>query len=153
MALFLSTYLNKVDRKGRVSVPASFRAALAGQAFHGVVAFPAVGVASIDCFGIDRMERLSASIDEIDLFSDLQRNLAATIFADSHQLAFDGEGRILLPEALVKHTQIADQALFAGAGPSFQIWNPDAFRRHQQDARGKAQGMSVKLRPAAGSGS
>ena len=154
MALFLSTYMNKVDRKGRVSVPASFRAALAGQAFHGVIAFPSVSAPSIDCFGMDRMERLSASVDEIDLFSDQQRNLAATIFADAHQLAFDGEGRIVLPEILVAHTKIAEQALFAGIGPSFQIWNPDNFRRHQQTARSNAQsqGLSLKLRPAPGSG-
>src|SRR3546814_16460146 len=28
MALFLSTYVNRIDKKGRVSVPESFRAAL-----------------------------------------------------------------------------------------------------------------------------
>ena len=44
MALFLDTFVNKIDRKGRVSVPATFRAALDGQAFHGIVALPVVQV-------------------------------------------------------------------------------------------------------------
>ncbi len=152
MALFLSTYLNKVDRKGRVSVPAPFRAALANQTFAGVIAVPTHTVPAIECFGSDRMELVSQSMDELDLFSSKLNDLAMTLFADSQALAFDGEGRIVLPRVLVEHAKVAEQALFVGAGPTFQIWEPGAFEQHKSAARERAkrEGMTLRLRGPGG---
>jgi MraZ protein len=152
MALFLSTYTNKVDKKGRVSVPASFRSALAGQGFNGIIAFRSYVHPAIEGCGWERMERLSASLDDLDQFSEAQDDFAATIFADAEQLPFDGEGRVVLPESLTAHAGITELAAFVGRGPTFQIWNPDAFRAHQEEARNRArrQGMTLRLRPAPG---
>ena len=99
LALFLSTFVNKVDRKGRVSVPATFRASLTGQAFNGIVAYRSFKLPSIEAGGIDRMEEMSARIDTLDEFSE-DRDSLSSIFAEAQQLAFDGEGRVVLPEAL-----------------------------------------------------
>lgn len=99
MALFLSTFMNKVDRKGRVSVPATFRAALASQSYAGIVAFPSFKLEAIEGMGADRMEEMSARLDALEQFSEDYDNLAS-IFADAQQLPFDGEGRIVLPPAL-----------------------------------------------------
>src|SRR5882724_10710553 len=96
VALFLSTFVNKVDRKGRVSVPASFRAALAGQSFAGIVVYRSFKNSALEGSGIDRLEEMSARLDELYEFSD-ERESLASIFADSQQLAFDNEGRIILP--------------------------------------------------------
>jgi MraZ protein len=152
MALFLYRYLNKVDRKGRVSVPASFRASLAGQSIAGIIAFPSYTLPSIECFGSERMERLSASLDELDLFSARQNDLAMTLFADAQPLTFDGEGRIVLPQDLVEHAKITTQALFVGAGPTFQIWEPETFTRVKPEARERArsQGLTLKLKGGTG---
>jgi len=154
MALFLSTFVNKVDKKGRVSVPASFRAALAGQSFAGIIAFRSYKFPALDAYGADRMERLSRSMDGLDLFSQEQDDLAATIFADAHQLPFDSDGRIVLPELLARHAEIADRAAFVGRGPMFQIWNPEAFLRFQEEARARAKsaGATLRLRPPASGG-
>src|SRR6185437_31401 len=119
VALFLSTFVNKVDRKGRVSVPASFRAALAGQSFAGIVAFRSFRTAAIEGSGIDRIEEMSARLDALDQFSEDYESLAS-IFADAQQLPFDGEGRIVLPEALATHAGITDSAAFVGLGRTFQ---------------------------------
>jgi len=100
MALFLSTFVNKVDRKGRVSVPAPFRAAIQGQSFKGIIAFRSYREAAIEACAMDRMERLSDSIDALDQFSEEQDDFASTIFADSHQLPIDGDGRIILRHLL-----------------------------------------------------
>lgn len=69
MTLFLSTFVNKIDKKGRISVPASFRQALAQQSFQGIV-FGRISFRQ--GMGIERMQRLSACVDELDLFSDMQ---------------------------------------------------------------------------------
>ena len=147
MAMFLSTTTNKVDRKGRVSVPAAFRAVLSGQAFHGIVAFPSFKHAAVQCGGMDWMEKLGAGVDAYDMFSDEHDTLTAALFANAQQLAFDGEGRIMLPEALIAHAGLSEQAAFVGRGPLFEIWNPDAFATYQSDAVRQAAEKGLTLRP------
>ncbi|MGH7115563.1 MAG: division/cell wall cluster transcriptional repressor MraZ, partial [Stellaceae bacterium] len=110
--MFLSTYVNKVDRKGRISVPATFRAALAAQRFPGIVAFPSYKYPALDANGIDRMEELIARLDALEEFSDEHENLSALMFASSQRLPFDTEGRIVLPPDLAEHAGIADSAAF-----------------------------------------
>lgn len=149
MALFVGTDVNKIDRKGRVSVPASFRAALAGQSFAGIVAFPSFQHKALECCAIDFMERMALSLYEIDTFSKQQDALAATIFADAHQLPFDSEGRIMLPAQLLKHAGLGELAAFVGQGPRFQIWEPKAREAYAAAARERArrENMTLKVRP------
>lgn len=144
LALFLSTFVNKVDRKGRVSVPATFRASLTGQAFNGIVAYRSFKLPSIEAGGIDRMEEMSARIDTLDEFSE-DRDSLSSIFAEAQQLAFDGEGRVVLPEALCQHAGITESAAFVGQGRTFQIWEPQRFDRHQQELRERARRQGTTL--------
>ena len=148
MALFLSTTINKVDTKGRVSVPAAFRAALAGQSFHGIVALPSFKYAAIQCGGMDWMQQLSRGVDAFDVFSDEHDTLTAALFANAQQLAFDGEGRIVLPANLVEHANISKTAAFVGRGPLFEIWQPDAFNGYRGEATQRAAEQGLTLRPA-----
>ncbi len=152
VALFLSTFVNKVDRKGRVSVPASFRNALVGQSFDGIVAFPSFVQPALEASGIDRIESLAAGIDQFDPFSEEYDAFANAILADSHQLAFGDDGRVVLPDGLREHANIADHAAFVGRGPTFQIWEPEAFRSVQEEARGRAREDRTALRLKSSSG-
>ncbi|MBL0941189.1 MAG: division/cell wall cluster transcriptional repressor MraZ [Alphaproteobacteria bacterium] len=149
MTLFLSTFINKIDKKGRISVPSTFRAALAKEGFQGIVVFRSYKHVAIEACGMERMQRLSASVDDLDFFSDKQDDLTATIFSDSQQLPFDSEGRVVLPKVLMDHAKITDSAAFIGRGATFQIWHPDTFERHQQQARNRVieQQMTIRLRP------
>ena len=154
MAVFIGTFENKIDRKGRVSVPAPFRQTLAGQSFQGIVAFRSYRAAAIEACGIDFMERLNDSMTSLDFFSDAQDDLAATIFADSQQLPFDGDGRVILPGQLAEHAGITERAAFVGKGPIFQIWHPAALERYKEEARARAksQGLTLPLKPIDGGG-
>ncbi len=145
--MFLSTYVNKVDRKGRVSVPATFRASLADQRFAGIVAFPSYRYRAIDGNGIDRMEELSARLETLEEFSDEHENLAALMFASSQRLPFDPEGRIVLPPDLAEHAFITDSAAFVGLGKSFQIWEPGRFAAHLENLRQRARQQETKIPP------
>lgn len=130
MALFLSTFVNKVDRKGRVSVPATFRAALAAQRFPGIVAFPSFKFPALECCGIDRMEELSTRHELLEPFSDDYETMGE-LFSAAQELPFDGEGRIVLPAKFAEHAGITDQAAFVGQGRTFRIWEPQQFETHQ----------------------
>lgn len=136
--------MNKVDRKGRVSVPATFRASLAGQSFNGIIAFRSFKLPALEACGIDRMEEMSQRIDALDEFSE-DRDALAALFADALQLAFDGEGRIVLPEPLCQHAGITENAAFVGLGRTFQIWEPERFEKHQQDMRERARRQGTTL--------
>jgi len=126
----MSTYVNKVDRKGRVSVPATFRTALADQSFDGIVAFPSLDCDALEATGIDTMEAISAGLDELEQ-SEEQQGLATLILARSARLPFHPEGRIILPEKFSVHAHITENAAFVGLGSTFQIWEPDRFAAHE----------------------
>ena len=143
MTAFLSTYVNKVDKKGRVSVPASYRSVLSSDGFNGIVAYASVNLPAIEAFGRAQLEELSKrqfgqSLDAGDferlLVGRTGDSLVETILAMVHELPFDGEGRISLPDTLARHAVLDDRAVFVGRGNRFQIWAPDAHARHQSEA-------------------
>jgi MraZ protein len=148
VALFMSTYVNKVDRKGRVSVPATFRAQIqmTAQSFPGVVAYPLVDQEALEASGIDRMEAIAAALDDLDE-PQQQQDLATMIFGRSQHLSFDPEGRILLPEPFVAHTQITESAVFVGLGATFQIWEPGRFAAHEAALLERARRQGTRLPP------
>ena len=141
VTVFLSTFVNKVDRKGRVSVPAPFRAALADAAYQGIIAYPSMTDTAVDAFGRAALEDLNRRRHERTMDDgDFERALLGgdalidTIMAMAHELPFDGEGRIVLPPILMETAGITDRAAFVGRGSRFQIWARDAFEEHQKAA-------------------
>jgi MraZ protein len=132
MSLFLSSYENRLDSKGRISVPASFRASLNNDKFAGVVLYRSFTNKCIDGLSMSRMEQLAAATDKMGVFDNTLDDLSAMLFADARPLQFDVTGRIVIPNDLLKHAGITDTALFVGRGNSFQIWNPDEFKKVQE---------------------
>ncbi|MCB1782445.1 MAG: division/cell wall cluster transcriptional repressor MraZ [Alphaproteobacteria bacterium] len=151
MALFLSTYTNKVDKKGRVSVPASFRAALAEQLVQGIVVFCSHQHDCLEGFDWAKMDEIGDRLDHYDLFSDDQDDLATTVFGESVQLFFDGEGRVVLPADLMEAAGIGESATFVGLGRKFQIWSPDRFEERKNRARAAVRDKGLTV-PKGGEG-
>jgi MraZ protein len=136
--MFLSTYENKIDKKGRVSVPASFRSHLSNLGYNGVICYPSFNNQSIEACSQDRIEKLSTSIDSLSPFEEKRDFFATSILSESINLQFDGEGRISLSTKLLKHAKIKNNMLFVGQGQTFQIWEPTAFEKFKVNARKKA---------------
>ncbi len=132
MSLFLSSYENRLDSKGRISVPASFRNSLNDERFAGVVLYRSFTHKCIEGLSMSRMESLAAATDKMGVFDSARDDLSAMLFADARPLAFDVTGRIVIPNDLLAHAGIVDTALFVGRGNSFQIWNADEFKRVQE---------------------
>ena len=95
------------------------------------------------------MARLSASLDDMDMFSDEQDDLAAIVLENGHPLNFDPEGRIVLPKELIDHASISERIAFVGRGARFQIWEPGAYQTNRAMAfeRARVRGATLKLRP------
>ncbi len=132
MSLFLSSYENRLDTKGRISVPASFRASVSKEDFAGVVLFRSFTNNCIEGMTMSRMQQMASATDKIGVFDSDLDDLTALLFADARPLSFDVTGRIVIPSDLLVHANITDTAVFVGRGNGFQIWNPDAFRAAQE---------------------
>jgi len=144
VAVFLSTFENKVDRKGRVSIPASFRGALEKEKSTGIILYPSFKHACIEGNGDERIQEIVNSIDALDVFSDEAENLQ-TILADARQLAIDSDGRIILPSEFIEYAQLDGVATFVGLGKGFQIWAPKTFMEHRAKNRERARKQGATL--------
>ena len=136
--MFLSTYENKLDKKGRVSVPASFRSHLSNLGYNGIVCFPSFNNQSIEAWPQDRIEKISNAIDSLNPFEEKKDYFTTSILSESINLQFDSEGRILITEKLLKHAKIKNSMLFVGQGKTFQIWEPTSFEKFRVTARKKS---------------
>ena len=136
--MFLSTYENKLDKKGRVSVPASFRSFLSNLGYNGVVCFPSFNNHSIEAWPQDRIEKISNTIDSLNPFEEKRDFFATSVLSESVNLQFDGEGRISLTQKLLNHAKIKNSMMFVGQGKTFQIWEPTIFEKFKVNARKKA---------------
>ena len=136
--MFLSTYENKLDKKGRVSVPASYRSYLSNLGYNGVICYPSFNNQSIEAWPQDRIEKISNSIDSLNPFEEKRDYFATSVLSESENLQFDTEGRVSISEKLLIHARVKNNILFVGLGNTFQIWEPKNFMKFKAFARKKA---------------
>ena len=133
MALFLSTYINRIDKKGRVSVPSTFRNVLEQNGLRGMICYPSPTLESIEGCTANRMQKISDAIESAGPFSDDRSAFSSSIFADSHQIHIDQEGRVIIPNELIEFAGIADQVSFVGMGETFQMWKPSSYESFKNE--------------------
>jgi MraZ protein len=139
VALFLSTFANKIDAKGRVSVPVQFRASLVNPEFSGMILYDSFTSDCVEGCDIARIRKISESIDNLDQFSNERDSLAAALLGSCVQLTIDSDGRVILPENLLKKAKIKDVAVFVGKGSVFEIWEPKKLEEHMAKAKKDAR--------------
>ncbi len=144
MTQFLGTHQNRLDAKGRVSVPAQFRSALKARCNgdgNGIqlVLRPSHQHQCIEAWPPAEFDALSEPLNRIDLFSQAHDDLAASLYADAFPVEADKEGRIVLPDNLVAYAGLSDAVVFMGLGRVFQIWEPAAAERRRAEARERAR--------------
>lgn len=144
MALFLSSYTNKIDKKGRVSVPARYRSILADKGFASVVLFPTINGDAINACDMDVMEKLLSDLGGFDPYSQERDADADVLMTESVELSIDGDGRITVPLDMLQEVGIDGQCIFAGRGDSFQIWQPKAFEASLAAAKERARAKRAR---------
>ena len=126
MSDFIGRYLNKVDKKGRVSVPALWRPKLIGKDFSGIIAQASLSEQAIDAYPRDYLELLQNKLDSNDPLLE-ENEYESTVIFGGAILSFDNEGRVILSEVLRSEIDVMSEALFVGMGRRFRIWNPKVF--------------------------
>jgi len=153
MTQFLGTYQNKLDSKGRVSVPAPFRAGLRtlSNGVDATVGVPVILRQShqypcIEAWSQKAFESLAQPLSDYDQFSQEHDDFAMALYADAFSIETDKDGRIVLPDELARHARLEDLVTFVGMGRSFQIWEPQAAERRRMEARERARDQRLTLK-------
>ena len=144
--MFLSAYENKLDKKGRVSVPASYRSYLSNIGYNGIICYPSFNNQCIEAWPQDRIEKISNAIDSLNPFEEKKDYFATSILSESINLQFDSEGRVQITAKLLKHAKIKNSMLFVGQGKTFQIWEPTTFEKFRTTARKKSNIYRASLK-------
>lgn len=144
MSQFSGTHLNKVDSKGRVSIPAPFRALLRAQREidDGSPEAPLFLRRSnyhdcLEAWSERGFQGFTSRLSQLDRLSPEYDDIATAIFSDAYRMETDKEGRIVLPGDLAQFAGITGPVAFMGVGEYFQIWEPDAAARRREEARAK----------------
>ena len=162
MALFNGTYVQNFDAKGRVSIPASFRAALRAGAVNiaasndGPVSIPMVLRPSdkarcIEALTEVKHQALAAELEKLDPLSEEYDALATVLFADAWPVETDKEGRVIVHDLLLGHAGISrtGSVAFVGMGTRFQLWHPDNVPGHKALAQATNRERMARQREAA----
>ncbi|MDX2287964.1 MAG: division/cell wall cluster transcriptional repressor MraZ [Hyphomicrobiaceae bacterium] len=140
MDRYVSTFVNKVDAKGRVSIPAPFRAVLERDGYAGgIYCYPSLDAPALDAGGERLAKKIDGLLAGLPDYSDERDELSVALYGDVQVLTIDGDGRIVLPEGLRAHAAISGQVAFVGLGDKFQMWAPDAFEARRRKAREKVR--------------
>ena len=137
MELFVSTFTNKIDKKGRVSLPSLFRNALPKNYKNEIILLKSLKNKGIEGLSVIRVKEIASRINNLDLFSDEHDDSTTSIFSEMIPTNLDSEGRFLLPEQLKIFADIKNEVTFIGQGHFFQIVNPDTALNLQNKSRAR----------------
>ncbi len=141
MDRFVSHFTNRLDAKGRVSLPAPFRASLVKDGHDGIYVHPALGQPTLDCGGGRLIAELEQLLKRFPAYSRERDLLSTAVFGMSQQVKLDGEGRFVVSELMRDHAGITDAVVFVGLDHKFQMWSPERFAERQAAASAQMQGL------------
>ncbi len=139
MDIYVSNYTNRLDAKGRVSIPAPFRAVLARDVFVGLYVHPSLDQEALDCGGHALLREIDGLLSGYTPYSEERDLLSLALMGSSEILKVDSEGRVILTETLKTYAAISNEVTFVGVGHKFQIWESGRFRARMGEARTRAR--------------
>jgi len=142
---FVSHFTNRFDAKGRISIPASFRSVLAKDGFDGLYLHPSLDTPALDCGGNALLSEIDALLATMPAFSEPRDVFATALLGTSEILRPDSEGRVILSEPSRAFAGLTGDAVFVGQGHKFQIWAPDRFRAHLEEAKTRVRQLRADL--------
>jgi MraZ protein len=143
--MFVGTHIVGVDGKGRVSIPAPFRAALKGS--DTIYVWRSHKDACLEAGDLALLETYKAALTHEG--EAAREDLEYSIFSEVRALDFDATGRVSLPDELRTHAGLDGKAAFTGLSDRFEIWAPPALESRIAEARAKAREGRAKLRRGA----
>ena len=151
MKRLAGSYENKIDSKGRVSMPKPFRAFFEAAGSDVIYLFPSFRQQALEGCGEAFLDSLQERIDGLDLFSDNRDDMALLTIGQAQPVSLDPEGRMMLPKELREAAGLEKSVLFVGQGDRFLMWNPDTGRAARDAALARIRATGATLPPRSGS--
>ncbi len=129
MAGFKGSASYSVDSKGRVAIPAKMRNVMSPDA-KGIFTLTRGFEQCIFLYPLDKWEAIEAEFDKLNKFESEARHFVRIVLRWAEEVGLDGQGRIRIPETLMKYAGITDKALIIGALDHIEIWNPEMFEAY-----------------------
>lgn len=123
-ARFVGGAQNKIDQKGRVSVPADMRRQIdleSGELSPVLYCCPSLWAPELQCGGADLVDVLLEVVATQDVFEKRRAAMERAVTTFTERLYFDDNGRVVVPKRLREHAGLDGQVAFAGAGAFFTI--------------------------------
>jgi MraZ protein len=138
--VFRGEFRQKVDGKGRVSIPASFRRVLeaqdpdweTGKRPRFIIVYGDDRRAHLECFSITAMEDVDARVARMQRGSPERRAMETLLYTLSTDAEVDEDGRIVLSQKLRDKLGLEGEVYFAGTADTFQIWHPDTYEAREK---------------------
>ncbi|WP_149541166.1 division/cell wall cluster transcriptional repressor MraZ [Siccirubricoccus phaeus] len=133
MSDFAGTFPGSFDaKKGRISVPAAFRATLNRLGAEDVILRSSRFLPCLEVWPkpdyMAEFERRTAGLSKLSAeYQSISRKLLGRV----HTLRPDTEGRVVMPGPLVEKARLDGEIQFAGRGAFFEIWNSAAFAEEE----------------------
>lgn len=129
---FTSSFFNKVDAKGRVSVPAPWRKALELRgAESNIVLIPGFrDRRCIEGYAPDTYQAIAAAIGKMHPSDPNRKKLEYRVMSRAVPMQVDDNGRIVIGADLRGAFSLEPEAVFLGLGDSFQIWSRASYDLH-----------------------
>ncbi len=134
MTQFRGKFTNGLDKKGRCSVPASFRARLGGDA---LVLRRSVSPDHlyIEAWPVSQFDAASRDTNPLNPLSPAQDAEDYAYIVDVAEVTPDPDGRIILPRDFIDYAGLTDEVAFLGRLNWFELWQPAAAERRIEEAR------------------
>jgi MraZ protein len=117
--MFLGHFQHNLDEKGRLMIPARYRELLAAGAFI-TQGFDKCLMVMTDAYFAQVYDR----INSMNLADPTARLLRRLILSNAYPVEVDKVGRILVPGNLRQVIALNGEAIVAGQGDYFEVWNP-----------------------------
>lgn len=137
--VFRGEFHQKVDTKGRVSIPALFRRVLEagdpdwtdGLRPKLVIVYGDHRRKYLECYSIEAIQEVDEKIGHLPRGSVERRMLERMMHGQSHPTEVDEDGRIILPQKLREKIALDGEGFFIAAGDTFQIWKPETYEAEE----------------------
>ncbi|MEO0081817.1 MAG: division/cell wall cluster transcriptional repressor MraZ [candidate division WOR-3 bacterium] len=133
--LFLGEFRFSVDAKGRVQVPVSYRERLSPESDRTFV-LQRGRDRTIEVHPLSEWrEYWDRTLQNLPKYQDRARKVRRLALASAAEVQMDSQYRLLIPKHLLEWAGISSEAVLAGAGEYFEIWEPGRYDQFTEEAR------------------
>jgi MraZ protein len=138
--MLLGEYKHNLDSKGRLAIPAKFRSKLSGGA---------ILTRGLDkclfLFGLKEWEILAQKLTSLPLGQANSRAFVRLMLAGASDVAFDNQGRILIPDYLRQYADLKKKAVIAGLYNRIEVWSEDLWQQYKSKTESASDEIAEKL--------